>query len=1053
MKKLLAQYRFTYPVALILFFLPVLAFAAHPELQDKNLSKPLIVGSELDYFPFAMKNKKGEADGFSVELFKAVAQVMGFNVKFRLGPWNEVRRALEKGEIDALPLVSYSEEREKVFDFTTPHTVSYATILVRKGEETIHSEEELQGKKIIVMQGDATHNYLLEHQITQHIHLVKTVSDALRLLASGQEDFALVPRLVGLITAKELNLSNIEMTGPKIKVYGRGYGFAVKEGNAVLLAHLNQGLSIIKASGQYDEIYDIWFGIVDPRGISMETLYQYATLVLSVFLVILTIAFLGLWSFRREIKRRKQANAEIKSIKDFYETILESIITGVWVSDKDDVINFANKGMGHLAGLAPQQIIGSRVLTGFPESTFKFFRPHYLQAKETLQSVYYEAIPVTTAVGRQSYQSGWLIPITKESHFNGMICSVEEVTERHQIENKLRESENKHRSLFETMTTGVVYHDAIGNIISANPAAEGILGLTLAQMQGRTSFDPRGKAIHEDGSYFQEETHPAMISLKTGKQIRDVIMGVFHPIEKKYHWININAIPEFNPKEEKPFRVYTTFNDITERKQFERELLSAKEAAETANQAKSTFLANMSHELRTPLHAILGFTDLIRRDSTRSPSQLENLDIISHSGEHLLALINDILEMSKIEAGHITFNEESVDLHRILKEIAEMMRIRAEHKGLQFILEHEPTLEHFITTDAGKLRQILINFIGNAIKFTENGGVSLRVHSQKQDTDRKCLLFFEIEDTGVGIIEQDLKTIFDPFIQVGKQRAASEGTGLGLPITRHYIQMLGGQVEVTSQLGEGSLFKFFISVVLAKADDIEKQTRSPRIVGLSPKQAVPRILIVEDIRENRLLLRKTLLKVGFEIQEAVNGQEAITAFEQWHPALICMDMRMPVLDGYEATQRIKNSATGKKTMIIALTASIFKEKKAKVMAAGCDDFLRKPYREDELLAMIGEHLNLEYLYEDVKVEKADSVEVTLDDKSMLTAWLALSDDVKNELNQALKELDLDLVDSAMAHIAEQNTDLAKAMQPYVDGFQYEQLAKLLTEKNDDEQTN
>ncbi len=309
---LVTQYSFAYKVALIFSFLPFLAFADNPDIQEKNLSKQLIVGSELDYFPFAMQNKKGEADGFSVELFKAVAQVMGFEVKFRVGPWNEVRRALENGEIDALPLVSYSEEREKVFDFTTPHTVSYAAIFVRKGKETIHSEEELQGKKIIVMQGDATHDYLVEQHITQHIHLVKTVTDALRLLASGQEDFALVPRLVGLITAKELNLTNLEMTGPKINVYGRGYGFAVTEGNAVLHAHLNQGLSIVKASGQYDEIYDKWFGIVDPRGISMETIYQYAAIVLSVFLVILSVAFLWSWSLRREIKQRKLAKESLQ---------------------------------------------------------------------------------------------------------------------------------------------------------------------------------------------------------------------------------------------------------------------------------------------------------------------------------------------------------------------------------------------------------------------------------------------------------------------------------------------------------------------------------------------------------------------------------------------------------------------------------------------------------------------------------------------------------------------------------------------------------------------
>ena len=318
---------FAHKIFLMLSLLSLLAFADNPNIPEINLSKPLIVGSELDYFPFAMQNENGEADGFSVELFKAVAQVMELKVKFRVGLWNEVRRALENGEIDALPLVSYSKEREKVFDFTTPHTVSYAAILVRKGEATINSKGELRGKKIIVMQGDATHDYLVEQHITPQIHLVKTVSDALRLLASGQKDFALVPRLVGLITAKELNLTNLEITGPKINVYGRGYGFAVKEGNTVLLTHLNQGLSIVKASGKYDEIYDRWFGIVDPRGISMETIYKYAALVLSVFLVILGIAFLWSWSLRREIKQCQLAektlqktNHELQQAKDKAET-------------------------------------------------------------------------------------------------------------------------------------------------------------------------------------------------------------------------------------------------------------------------------------------------------------------------------------------------------------------------------------------------------------------------------------------------------------------------------------------------------------------------------------------------------------------------------------------------------------------------------------------------------------------------------------------------------------------------------------------------------------
>ena len=364
------------------------------------------------------------------------------------------------------------------------------------------------------------------------------------------------------------------------------------------------------------------------------------------------------------------------------------------------------------------------------------------------------------------------------------------------------------------------------------------------------------------------------------------------------------------------------------------ELLQAKETAETANQAKSIFLANISHELRTPLHVILGFSQLMERDPTITSEHREPVKIINRSGEHLLALINDVLEMSKIEAGRITLNEESIDLYQLLQNVAQMMQIRAESKNLQFILEYEPHLPRFIIIDAGKLRQILINLIGNAIKFTEEGGVSLRIQAHEQQATTtsqiKYDLVVEVEDSGIGIATSYQETIFKAFVQVGHYQLSSQGTGLGLPITRHYIRLMGGDIHVISQINEGSVFKFHLPITLADKSQIKTPINYQRVMKLAPGQMIPRILVVEDNQESRLLLKKFLLEAGFKVQEAINGEEAIQVFQQWHPDLIWMDMRMPVMDGYTATQRIKALPSGKKTIIIALTASAFETQRQEI---------------------------------------------------------------------------------------------------------------------------
>jgi signal transduction histidine kinase/CheY-like chemotaxis protein/putative methionine-R-sulfoxide reductase with GAF domain len=473
----------------------------------------------------------------------------------------------------------------------------------------------------------------------------------------------------------------------------------------------------------------------------------------------------------------------------------------------------------------------------------------------------------------------------------------------------------------------------------------------------------------------------------------------------------------------------------------------AKESAEAANYAKSAFLANMSHELRTPLNAILGFSELMRRDPQLTPMQRENLETIDRSGEHLLALINDVLEFSKIEAGRVELQEQDFDLHHLLVGLEEMFRMRATNKGLMLTFEQCPDLPQYIHADENKLRQVLINLLGNAVKFTDEGSVTLRIacKQDRPEQDSRLTLIFEVEDTGAGIAPGELEVVFDAFVQTESGQRSQEGTGLGLPISQQFVRMMGGQLKVHSTLGQGSLFTFDVAVALADASEVKSAQPVRRVIGLEPDQPVRRLLVVEDRESNRQLLTKLLLGVGawhrdatssgFEVREATNGKEALAIWEEWSPHLIWMDMRMPVMDGYAATRRIKASPKGKETVVIALTASAFEEDRETVLAEGCDDFVRKPFREAEIFEVLTKHLNVRFVYEDMIEESP----LNASSEQQLTpeALAGLPADVVNDLHQATLEADaertLDLIQEIRGH----NPMLAEELRNLINDFRFD----------------
>jgi PAS domain S-box-containing protein len=408
------------------------------------------------------------------------------------------------------------------------------------------------------------------------------------------------------------------------------------------------------------------------------------------------------------------------------------------------------------------------------------------------------------------------------------------------------------------------------------------------------------------------------------------------------------------------------------------DLKLAKEAAESASRSKAAFLANMSHELRTPLNAILGFAQLMLYDQELNEQHQTDLQTICNSGNHLLAMINDILEMSKLEAGSVLLREKECSLYDIVDTARDMLYLKAREKDLSFDVSIQPDVPPYIYTDEGKLRQILINLIGNAIKFTDSGHILVRVDVRNlpDNIDRiagdvseipRCLCF-EVEDTGTGISEAEISTLFQPFVQTDSGKRSQEGSGLGLSISYNYVRLMGGQMFVISKVGEGSTFRFYIPVKSLDLFSVDSPTKSPRrVIGIEGNQ-VYRILIAEDMRLNRQLLTRILSPLGIEVREVTNGQDAIDVWQSWSPHLIWMDVRMPIMNGQEAASAIReieamrNISPSQKVQIIALTASLVDFREEDLCLNGFDGFLSKPFTEDKVFDRMAEHLNLKYIY-------------------------------------------------------------------------------------------
>ena len=608
-----------------------------------------------------------------------------------------------------------------------------------------------------------------------------------------------------------------------------------------------------------------------------------------------------------------------------------------------------------------------------------------------------------------------------------------EVVERQMAQEKLEQLSRQNQLILNSAGEGIYGLDLDGKVTFVNPAGAKLLGYQIDELLGRSILE----SVHHtkpDGSPNRREECEIYSALSD---------GIVHSADTDIMWrkdgtsfpVEYTSTPIL--EHAKPVGAVVTFQDITERKQTEEVMRQAKETAETANRAKSDFLASMSHELRTPLNGILGYAQILKRDPELAEKQKTGVEVIQRCGDHLLTLINDILDLSKIEAQKLELHPSDFQLPDFLQQIVNMISIRAEQAGLTFIYEPAPDLPVVVRGDEKRLRQVLLNLLSNAVKFTEKGSVTLTVACDTKSTVNGNVSF-QIQDTGQGIPQEKLEEIFLPFQQVGDHSRQQEGTGLGLAITKKLVTIMGGSMEVESEVNKGTIF--WVTIELPAIQDWAPAApeRERTITGFTGTRH--RLLVVDDKWENRAILVNLLEPLGFEVGEAANGRECLEKSHELHPDLIFMDLVMPGMDGLEATRRIRQSAELKNIVVILSSASAFEFNRQDAITAGCTDFLPKPVQADDLFKQLEVHLGLQWTYAN------DSTSNDAKPSEDLPLTPLPQEELSTLMNLAKggKIMDIRHRLATMEKLGEQYAPFVEHLRKIAKGFDINQLTKFLT---------
>lgn len=732
----------------------------------------------------------------------------------------------------------------------------------------------------------------------------------------------------------------------------------------------------------------------------------------------------------QDISERKRAESSLEAEQQRSAMYLDLVEVIVLALDQHGHIRLINRKGCQILGYTPEELLG--------RNWFDTCLP--ADARETTRGLFERVIAgetglLETAENRVLSRSGeehlvaWhnLLVRDEAGRVVGTLSNGEEITRRRVTEEELR---RLFRAI-EASPVSVVITDLEGRMEYVNPKFTEVTGYTAQEVLGQT------QRLLKSGVQPPEFYADMWRVISSGQEWK----GEFCNRKKtgELYWESSSISPVRNTAGVVSHYVAVK-EDITLRRQTEHELATAKAAAETANRAKTLFLASMSHEIRTPLNAILGFAQLLQREPGLTAHQQEWLETIRHSGEHLVRLIGDVLDMSKIEFGHILVAEEEVDLSALLSEVEEMVRLFAQEKGLVFEVQRLGGVPWCVRTDPSKLRQVLLNVLGNAVKYTKEGRVTMRVWAESSGGNGSRL-WVEVEDTGPGIEAAELGTLFDYFEQAKSGRELGEGAGLGLAISREYARALGGDVTVRSELGRGSTFCVQTSLVEVQGNGEDGSPTAVEGLRTAPIGGHCRVLIADDVAENRQMLVSLLVQAGFAVRAAESGNDAVRMFEEWQPQVVLMDLRMPGGDGCEAIRCIRSTEAGRQTVVVAVTAGVSDESRQQAMDAGADGFVPKPVRFDSLLEVIRKHLGCGCEATQETSEAAVARRTAAAGTTPFAAVLPAG--VVEEMQRAILSADSDRLNELIGQVVPLDAGAAAKMQSLVDRYEYDLLREFL----------